>query len=168
MSGPAIAAVRVQACDPGAPEAQLLMAELSAVLAAITGDSGQSSFDADDVRGPLACFAVARNARGEAVGCGAFRPLEEGIAEIKRMYARRGHAGAGEGEGEGAGGGIGTAVLAFLEKEAAARGYVALRLSTRRVNALAVAFYAARGYTVISNFGRYAVKPESVCFEKQL
>lgn len=166
MSGPAIAAVRVQACDPGAPAAQLLMAELSAALAAITGDSGQSSFGADDVRGPLACFAVARNARGEAVGCGAFRPLEEGIAEIKRMYARRGHAGASE--GEGAGGGIGTAVLAFLEKEAAARGYVALRLSTRRVNALAVAFYAARGYTVISNFGRYAVKPESVCFEKQL
>jgi ribosomal protein S18 acetylase RimI-like enzyme len=160
MSGAAPGQVQVQAADPGAPEAMLLMAELSAVLAAVTGDSGQSSFDADDVRGPLACFAVARNAQGEAVGCGAFRPLEGGVAEVKRMYARRGHAGAG--------GGIGTAVLAFLEKEAAARGYVALRLSTRRINALAVAFYTARGYTVISNFGRYAVKPESVCFEKRL
>jgi ribosomal protein S18 acetylase RimI-like enzyme len=59
-------------------------------------------------------------------------------------------------------------VLAFLEKEAAALGYQALRLSTRRVNTRAVAFYTARGYRIIPNFGRYAAKPESVCFEKQL
>lgn len=150
------APVQVRAADPGAPEALLLIGELSAVLAAITGDSGQSSFDADDVRGPLACFAVARSAQGVAVGCGAFRPLEAGVAEVKRMYARPGH------------GGVGSAVLAFLEREAAALGYQALRLSTRRVNARAVAFYAARGYAVIPNFGRYAVKPESVCFEKRL
>jgi GNAT superfamily N-acetyltransferase len=157
--------LQVQAADPGSPDALLLMAELSAVLAAITGDSGQSSFDADDVRGPLARFAVARNGRGEAVGCGAFRPLEEGIAEVKRMYARHGHGGEG---GAGASEGIGSAVLAFLEQEAAALGYQALRLSTRRVNTRAVAFYAARGYRLIPNFGRYAVKPESICFEKRL
>jgi len=148
--------VRVQAADPGSPDALLLMVELSAVLAAITGDSGRSSFDADDVRGPLACFAVARSGQGGALGCGAFRPLEQGIAEVKRMYARPGH------------GGVGTAVLAFLEQEAAALGYQALRLSTRRVNTRAVTFYEARGYSIIPNFGRYAVKPESVCFEKQL
>lgn len=148
--------VRVQAADPGSPDALLLMAELSAVLVAITGDSGQSSFDADDVRGPLACFAVARSGQGGALGCGAFRPLALGIAEVKRMYARPGHSG------------VGTAVLAFLEKEAAALGYQALRLSTRRVNTRAVAFYEACGYRLIPNFGRYAVKPESVCFEKQL
>ena len=162
MSGPVPQVpMQVQAADPGSPDALLLMAELSAVLAAITGDSGQSSFDADDVRGPLACFAVARlapqgDADGDALGCGAFRPLEAGVAEVKRMYARPGHAG------------VGSAVLAFLEKEAAALGYQALRLSTRRVNTRAVVFYAARGYRIIPNFGRYAAKPESVCFEKQL
>ncbi|KQW97040.1 acetyltransferase [Massilia sp. Root418] len=161
-------ALQVHAADPGSPEALLLMAELSAVLAAITGDSGQSSFDADDVRGPLARFAVARNGHGEAVGCGAFRPLEQGVAEVKRMYARHGHGGQGGEGGDCAGGGIGSAVLAFLEQEAAALGYQALRLSTRRVNTRAVAFYAARGYRVIPNFGRYAVKPESICFEKRL
>ena len=148
--------VRVQAADPGSPDALLLMAELSAVLAAITGDSGQSSFDAEDVRGPLACFAVARSVQGGALGCGAFRPLEQGIAEVKRMYARPGH------------GGVGAAVLTFLEQQAAALGYQALRLSTRRVNTRAVAFYEARGYSIVPNFGRYAAKPESVCFEKQL
>ncbi|KQV80458.1 acetyltransferase [Massilia sp. Root351] len=148
--------VRVQPADPGSADALLLVAELSAVLAAITGDSGQSSFDVDDVRGPRACFALARSVQGTALGCGAFRPLEQGIAEVKRMYARPGH------------GGVGSAVLAYLEKQAAALGYQALRLSTRRVNTRAVAFYEARGYRVISNFGRYAAKPESVCFEKQL
>lgn len=146
---------RVWAEDPGAADAQELMAELSAVLAAITGDSGQSSFDPEDVRGPMACFAIARSA-GQALGCGAFRPLEEGIAEIKRMYARPGHPGTG------------SAVLAFLEAQAATLGYRALRLSTRRVNARAVAFYEARGYRAIPSFGRYAAKPESVCFEKIL
>jgi GNAT superfamily N-acetyltransferase len=150
------AAWRVETADPASPDAARLMAELSAVLAAITGDSGQSSFDPDDVRGPLARFAVARGADGAAAGCGALRPLEEDVAEIKRMYARPGHAGCG------------SAVLAFLESEAAALGYGALRLSTRRVNARAVAFYAARGYALIPNFGRYAAKPESVCFEKRL
>ncbi|CAN7183728.1 GNAT family N-acetyltransferase [Pseudoduganella sp. LjRoot289] len=165
---------RVSAEDPGAADSLELMAELSAVLAAITGDSGQSSFDPEDVRGPLACFAVARSVTtadasaaagagndaslpaGQALGCGAFRPLEQGVAEIKRMYARPGHPGTG------------SAILAFLEAEAARMGYRALRLSTRRVNTRAVAFYEARGYRIIPNFGRYTAKPESVCFQKLL
>ena len=31
-------------------------------------------------------FLVARDATGEAVGCGGVRPLEPGVAEVKRMY----------------------------------------------------------------------------------
>lgn len=149
-------AVRVEALAPDAPEARALLEELSAALAAITGDSGKSSFDPADVRGPMARFVVARDGAGAALGCGAFRPLEAGVAEVKRMYARPGHPGAG------------SAILAFLEAEAAALGYQALRLSTRLVNTRAVAFYEARGYARIANFGRYAAKPESVCFEKRL
>ncbi len=85
----------IRAEDPGTPDAIALIDELSAALAAITGDSGRSSFDADDVRAARACFAVARNANGEAVGCGAFRPLADGVAEVKRMYARPGNPGTG-------------------------------------------------------------------------
>lgn len=141
--------------DPAGADAQALMAELSAALAAITGDSGQASFDAADVRGPAACFAVARDDRGAALSCGAFRPLQPGVAELKRMYARVGV-------------GAGSAVLGFLERRAAALGYRALWLETRLVNQRAVAFYEARGYRRIANYGKYAGNPLAVCFEKLL
>jgi GNAT superfamily N-acetyltransferase len=148
--------IQLHAEDPAAPESVLLMEELSTALEAITGDSGKASFNADDVRGPMACFVVARDGGGAAIGCGAFRPLEPGVAEIKRMYARHGTSG------------VGSAVLRFLEQEAQALGYQAVWLETRLVNRRAVDFYAARGYTRIANYGKYIGNPLAVCFEKQL
>jgi ribosomal protein S18 acetylase RimI-like enzyme len=148
--------LRIRAEDPGTPDAAALIEELSASLAAITGDGGRSSFDVDDVRVAGACFAVARDADGVAVGCGAFRPLAEGVAELKRMYARRRNPGAG------------SALLAFLEAEAAALEYRAIWLSTRLINERAVGFYRVRGYAAIPNFGKYAGRADSVCLAKQL
>jgi ribosomal protein S18 acetylase RimI-like enzyme len=146
----------IRAEDPATPDAVALTDELSAALAAITGDSGRSSFDPDDVRAPGALFVVARDAGGQAVGCGAFRPLAEGVAEVKRMYARPGNHG------------VGRAVLAHLEAQAATMGYLALWLETRAVNERAVRFYTAHGYAVISNYGKYAGRPEAVCLAKQV
>jgi GNAT superfamily N-acetyltransferase len=148
--------IQVSAEDPSAQDSILLMEELSTALEAITGDGGTSSFDADDVRGPMARFVIARDADGVALGCGAFRPLEPGVAEIKRMYARHGTSG------------VGSAVLRFLEAEAGALGYQALWLETRLVNRRAVDFYFARGYKRIANYGKYIGNPLAVCFEKNL
>jgi GNAT superfamily N-acetyltransferase len=142
--------------DPAAHESIQLMEELSTALEAITGDGGKASFNVEDVRGPMARFIVARDGGGLALGCGAFRPLEPGVAEIKRMYARHGTSG------------VGSAVLRFLEAEAAALGYQALWLETRLVNRRAVDFYAARGYVRIANYGKYIGNPLAVCFEKIL
>ncbi|WP_343733207.1 GNAT family N-acetyltransferase [Duganella sp.] len=142
--------------DPGAADSVALMDELSTALEAITGDGGRSSFDVEDVRGPMACFVVARDDLGAALGCGALRPLEPGVAEIKRMYARHGTSG------------VGSAVLRYLEEEAAALGYQAIWLETRLVNRRAVDFYEARGYQRIANYGKYIGNPLAVCFEKQL
>jgi GNAT superfamily N-acetyltransferase len=150
------AQLQLQQEDPAAPDSRLLMEELSTALETITGDSGKASFDVEDVRGPMACFVVARDSLGVAVGCGAFRPLQPGVAEIKRMYARHGTAG------------VGSAVLRFLEAEAAALGYQAVWLETRLVNRRAVDFYEARGYARIANYGKYIGNPLAVCFEKQL
>lgn len=146
----------VGAEDPGSPDAVALLGELSAALAEITGSSGSASFDADDVRAARACFAVARDAGGQASGCGALRPLADDVAELKRMYARPGNPGAG------------TALLAFLEGEAAALGYRAIWLETRTINQRAVRFYLARGYSPIPNYGKYAGNPEAVCLAKRL
>ena len=146
----------VGAEDPSGADALALVAELSAALTAITGAGGQASFDVSDVRGPRACFVLARDAHGRALGCGALRPMDIDAAEIKRMFARPGTRG------------VGSAVLRFLEGEAAKRGYLALRLSTRHVNERAVAFYERHGYRRIPGYGRYAGSQVSACFENLL
>jgi ribosomal protein S18 acetylase RimI-like enzyme len=153
------AAFTVAAADPASEDAQALMAGLSETLARITGSDGRASFDIEDVRGERARFVVARDAQGRAVGCGALRPLAGAageVAEIKRMYAVPGTAG------------VGSAVLAFLESEAARLGYGQAWLETRLVNARAVAFYERRGYARIENYGKYLGNPAAVCFGKRL
>jgi GNAT superfamily N-acetyltransferase len=142
--------------DPTSNDDIALMEELGDALVRITGDSGKSSFDPADVRGPKARFVIARSVQGEPVGCGAFRPLQEGVAEIKRMYSRPGTTG------------VGSAVLAFLEAEALVLGYQALWLETRLVNEKAVSFYERKGYSRIPSFGRYVGNTKAVCFEKRL
>ena len=143
-------------CPPGHPDALTLLDSLSAALAAITGSSGRSSFDPDDVTVQRALFVLARDDRNTPVGCGAYRPLSPGIAEVKRMYASPGTVG------------LGGAILEFLEQKAAADGYEALWLETRLVNDRAIRFYGRHGYARIPNFGKYIGRPEAVCFGKRL
>ena len=142
--------------DPATDDAGGLLAALSRTLASITGDSGEASFDAEDVRGPLARFVVARTQDGVAVGCGAFRPLQRGVAELKRMYATPGTQG------------VGRAILAHLEVQATALGYEHLWLETRQVNTRAIAFYERHGYHRIANFGKYVGNAEAVCLGKPM
>lgn len=146
----------IAAEGPASLDARLLIDELSNVLAGITGDSGKASFDVDEMYLPGAVFLVARNASGQAAGCGALRPLTAHTAELKRMYARPVERGAG------------TALLAALEAHALALGYGRLWLSTRVVNLRAVAFYQKHGYRVIANYGKYQGNALSVCLEKPL
>jgi GNAT superfamily N-acetyltransferase len=146
-------AIDVAIADPASADAVALMRELSGVLRDITGDDGSAAFD------PAACtlFAIARDGAGRAVGCGALRPIDGEIAELKRMYAR-----------PASGAGIGAGVLAFLEGQAGALGYRGLWLETRKVNARAVRFYDNQGYLRIPNFGKYAGNDAAVCFGKRL
>ncbi len=137
-----------------APAAQQLMAQLSARLAAITGDDGRTHF-AMDAPAPGALFLLAM-ADGEPVGCAALRPLGDGVGEVKRMFAARPAIG------------IGTALLSAIETRAAQAGYRALWLETRRVNETAVRFYLGHGYAVRTNYGPYVGRLDAVCFEKNL
>jgi ribosomal protein S18 acetylase RimI-like enzyme len=142
--------------DPATADASYLLENLSKALARITGDSGNASFDPDDVRGANAQFVVARTSTGEPVGCGAFRPLHGQTAEIKRMYAAPGTRG------------VGAAVLLYLERSAAEMNYVEFWLETRAINTRAVDFYKKHGYSRIPNFGKYAGNEAAVCFAKAL
>ena len=141
--------------DPDSADSRVLLAELGAALAAMTGSDGTASFDAKDVRGERACFLIARAADGQAVGCGALRPLGDSVAELKRMYARPGS-------------GAGHSILDELERAARGFGYTEVWLETRRMNARAVAFYEKHGYCIIPNYGKYVGRPEAICLGKQL
>jgi GNAT superfamily N-acetyltransferase len=151
-----VSADHIALADPSSAEAQALFAALSIVLQQITGSDGKASFDVRDVQVQGACFAIARSTDGRALGCGAIRPLEPGVAELKRMFAMPGTRG------------VGAALLSFLERQALAFGYRELWLETRKVNQRAVDFYERHGYRPIQNFGRYVGRPEAVCMGKAL
>lgn len=146
----------VATADPNHADARELLDRLSDALQAITGDSGRSGFSVEDVRGLQGCFVLARDESGAALGCGALRPLQDGVAELKRMYASPGTRG------------VGAAVLAHLEAQARAMGYRSVWLETRAVNRRAVTFYERHAYLRIENFGRYAGNAAAVCLGKEL
>jgi GNAT superfamily N-acetyltransferase len=148
--------ITVLQVDPFCTESRELLDRLSDTLAQLTGSSGRASFDPAEMTVPGSLFAVARDDTGKAVGCGAYRPLQTGVAEIKRMYALPDTAG------------VGSAVLAYLEDQARRAGYAEAWLETRQVNERAMRFYQARGYRRIANFGRYAERSEAACFGKML
>lgn len=148
--------VKIEHADPLSAESQWLIEKLSAELAAITGDGGNSRASVETLQGEGALWVIARDAQGSAVGCGALRPLAPGIAELKRMFSDRSLPG------------IGRALLAFLEAAAKTLGYRELWLETRHVNQRAVDFYLKQGYRQIENYGPYRGREEAICLGKTL
>lgn len=148
--------MRIIERSPREADAIVLMEELSEALKSITGDSGKNSFNLDDVCVIRSLFVIAYDESGEAVGCGAIRPIDEKIAEVKRMFAKVKTKG------------IGSEILSYLEMEAKKLGYSSIWLETRLINEQAVSFYKKRGYCKISNYGKYVNNTKAICFEKKL
>lgn len=106
-----------------------------------------------------ALFLVARDSDGEALGCGALRPLGDGgVVELKRMYVRP----------QDRGRGLGWVILIALETEAERLGFNCLRLETGDFQPEAMSLYRAAGYREIPCFGAYVAGPHSRCFERRL
>lgn len=138
--------------------AKQLIAELSAELGAIYGDDGDGGFDPSDVMVPRSAFVVAW-ADGEAVGCGALRPMPDAtIAEIKRVYVRQTMRGRG----------ISRQIMNYLENSARQFGYVGLMLETGIQQPTAIALYENMGYRRCECYDLYADDPRSVCYRKEL
>lgn len=148
--------IKIQQSDPLSSESQLMVEKLSAELAVITGDNGKSHFNAQELNNQHSLWVLARDEAGNAVGCGAMRPLAKHIAEVKRMYSDRSVPG------------VGAALLEYLETWAKSMGYREIRLSTRVINSRAVAFYHRCGYAQIQNYEPYVGRNESICFAKML
>jgi GNAT superfamily N-acetyltransferase len=89
-------------------------------------------------------------------GCGAFRPFGAS-AEVKRMYVAPPFRGRG----------VARAILAFVEAEAARRGYAHGVLETGTNQPEAVALYVSCGWTAIAAYAPFN-DATSFCFEKTL
>jgi GNAT superfamily N-acetyltransferase len=90
--------------------------------------------------------------------CGAFKPLETGEAEVKRMYTHENYRGNG----------YAIQILAELETWATELGFKTCVLETGKAQPEAIALYHKTGYHVIPNYGQYVGVENSICFEKEL
>jgi putative acetyltransferase len=104
-----------------------------------------------------AAFLVARR-NGKPVGCGAIRPFEPGVGEIKRMFVVH----------EARGFGIARTILENLETFAKNFGYRSVRLETGLKQPEAISLYQSAGYQRAPCYGPFRKNPMSVCFEKNL
>ena len=102
-------------------------------------------------------FAMARDELGLAHGCGA-AALLPGYAELKRMYVRP----------KSRGRGIGDAIVRFLERQAADRGYLNMMLETGINQSQALSFYERLGYGRRGSFGDYRSDSVSIFMERRI
>ncbi len=95
---------------------------------------------------------------GAALACGAIRPLERGVAEVRRMFVTRSARRRG----------LARQMLRELEARALGLGHAVLRLETGHRQRPAIRLYESEGFVPIPAFGAYAGDPTSVCFEKRI
>src|SRR5690606_11260583 len=120
-------------------------------------DVGTGNFQPDDVLAPGGAFFVVRVA-DEAIGCGGFKRLDRGAAELKRIYIAPAYRGRG----------YAAMLLGELERRAAAAGYRLLRLESGTRQPESLRLYERCRYQRIPNFGPYVGSPWSVCYEKSI
>src|SRR5579872_5414985 len=128
------------AADPGAAPASELLAENEAELDAMYGSEGVPLVHSE-LAAPAGAYLVGR-LNGRAVAGGGIRRLEDGVAEIKRMFVVPGQRRRG----------IGAALLVALEHEAHRLGYRTIRLDTGPRQQHAENLYRRSGYTEIADY----------------
>lgn len=113
-----------------------------------------SEEERQDFLSPRGVFLLAE-VDGMAVGCGAVRPLEGQIGEVKRVWINPAWRGRG----------LSRRLMEALEQEARGLGYDMVRLDTSRHLGEAVALYHALGYREIE---RYNDNPDADHFFEKL
>jgi GNAT superfamily N-acetyltransferase len=140
------------------PVAQELVEQLQQEYVRRYGGRDQTPVDPAQFTPPDGVLLVALLA-GDPVGCGGWRWLDRpGTVEIKRMYV----APAARGRG------VARAVLAELERTAAAAGATEILLETGTEQPEAIALYGSSGYRPVPGFGHYAGRPKNRSFGKRL
>ena len=125
------------------PASRALWAEYQALVAerldAPVADPEHIFAPSESFAGPGSAWLVAYDGEGP-VACGGLRAIDAGTGEIKRMFVTA----------RARGRGYARALLAELERRAAAAGQRRLRLLTTEALAEARALYEAAGYEVVA------------------
>ena len=166
------------------PDAALLVAAVQREYVLRYGGRDATPVDPAEFAPPNGHFVVGY-AAGEPVACGGWRArdpgrsrdrgsvcavsgaaapsaeadaLRDGDAEVKRMFVVAGHRDRGHAR----------AVLAELERSAAAAGRRRTVLETGTRQPEAIALYTSSGYVPMTTFGVYRDSPNCRCFAKAL
>ena len=135
---------------------QQLVAQLDADLR--IRDGIENNFYAQFNKIDAIKFVIVAFENDIAVGCGAIKEYSNDTMEVKRMYVLPNHRAQG----------IASTILTALEQWAQELNYKKCLLETGKKQPEAIGLYKKSGYTIIPNFGQYALIENSVCFEKML
>ncbi|MEW2521800.1 GNAT family N-acetyltransferase [Actinacidiphila alni] len=129
------------------------------------GDGDLTVMDAVHFDPPRGLYLLAYDEDGEAVASGGWRAQDDspeghadGDAEIKRMFV----------VARARGRGLARAILAELERSAAAAGRTRMVLETGQRQPEAITLYRSCGYVPVPKFGYYRHDELSVCLGKPL
>jgi GNAT superfamily N-acetyltransferase len=139
------------------PDVTRMVAEVQAEYVELYGGPDAAEVDPAEFAPPAGLFLVAL-LDGAPVAMGGWRRLSDGDAEIKRMYVVRAARRRG----------LARALLAELERTAAAAGVARLVLNTGPEQPAAIALYADAGYVAVPGFGHYADYPDALFYGKRL
>jgi GNAT superfamily N-acetyltransferase len=149
--------VRLRAVSYADPLAQELVGRVQQEYVQRYGGPDGAAVEPGEFEPPHGLFLVAE-VDGVPAGCGAWRSLGDGRAEMKRVYVepafrRRG---------------LAQVVVDAVEADAAQAGVRLLVLNTGPEQPEALALYAVLGYEPVTPFGIYADEPRAVFLGKHL
>jgi GNAT superfamily N-acetyltransferase len=139
------------------PVAQHLVEQVQQEYVARYGGRDAAVVEPAEFLAPRGVFLVAE-VDGVPAGCGAWRTLSPGVAEIKRVYVepdfRRLR--------------LARLIVAELEEGAVRAGHGSVVLNTGHEQPEALALYADLGYRPVDGYGIYACEPGAVFLGKEL
>lgn len=133
-----------------------LVAELDKDLNAING-AEQADYDEHNILENIETVAIIYR-ENKPVGCGAFKKLKPGFAEVKRVYITPDYRKKG----------LSKILIKELETWARELGYKTAVLETGKKQKAAIGLYTSCGYTVTENYPPYVGMPSSLCMAKEL
>jgi GNAT superfamily N-acetyltransferase len=148
--------LRIEVTDYNHPDAAALIAEVQREYVARYGEPDGTAVDPAEFAPPRGLFLVLY-LDGTPAACGGWR-AQGAAVELKRMYVAPVFRGRG----------LARAVLAELERSAAATGHRRAILETGQPQPEAIALYRSSGYEPVPAFGHYAAEPDSVHLGKDL